>query len=889
MSRNRRSRALLVAVAVLVVSALTLAPVGAAWAEDEEPVTHTVSGVFTTNLGTPFVEDYSAVNVWDHDNAYVTGVLLDPDGSYSLELPEGTYNFRFTAYVGEGVSQWERPMVQTVRRDVYVEEDMTLNAFDDEPSLTVRMQDPEGAPVAGYVGLFCTLHVDDWPVSGDNEDPLEQVRFMQSYAEGPGDLVVHGFDVAQNPEWGDGCQLIAYPDDGSMQYHEVDLSEDEPNEFTVTVAPAVTVSGHISTPRGVTHSANVHVTDSRGRLVGQPKAWVVDGDYEMRLTPGTYTFNFDAETDREIPDGDRERAVWRERAVVVDEDMTYDGTLDAVPVTVNIVDVNGDPATGAASADCREKPVPGEDGYSNLESTTWGTGQVTVWAMPNEAGEPGAWEYCRLGYQRVPEEGVDYNFAGNQVTIRADGPNAFTAVAPLGPMIRGGFHTNTDPDGVEDNVEGGAPSGDGNGDSVPDFQQDNVTSLPVNGESRGAGGKYVTLGAPEGSKLADVSTTSVSDLATPPPAGVTLPNGLTSFTLTDIAPGSTQTVSVWIWPRDEEVVDAWAKYDSDTGTWSVLPADRFFDAINRVDITLTDGGIGDDDGLVNGRITDPGGLALVATGDSTPPTVTGRATTRPNGAGWYKSNVRVDWSATDPSGVKTHPPDTTVTVEGNNVTAKSPLVCDKATPANCGRGSLAGLKIDKTAPSLAVRGVSNGATHELGDVPTPSCVASDALSGLAAPCRGVKTGGNSSGVGSFTYAATVADRAGNARLVSARYRVVYRFDGFAQPVNDPGPPVSVFKARSTVSVALVLKRANGTTVAPVSKPVWVSPVRGARTSAAVNEAVSNVKGTSGSTFVLRDGVWRFDWSTTGVAAGYLYRLGVRLDDGTTRYVTVGVR
>ncbi len=250
----------------------------------------------------------------------------------------------------------------------------------------------------------------------------------------------------------------------------------------------------------------------------------------------------------------------------------------------------------------------------------------------------------------------------------------------------------------------------------------------------------------------------------------------------------------------------------------------------------------------------------------------------------------VDWSATDPSGVKTQPPDTTVSTEGGNVTATSPLVCDKVTPTpNCGRGTLAGLKIDKTAPHLSVAGISNGATYTLGNVPTPACTASDALSGLAAPCRGVKAGGNSAGVGSFTYATSVTDKAGNMRAATASYRVVYRFDGFAQPVNDPGPPVSIFKAGSTVPVAFTLKRSNGTTVSPVSKPVWVSPVRGVRTTAAVNEAVSNVKGTSGSTFVLRSGVWHFDWSTKGLASGYLYRIGVRLDDGTTHYVTVGVR
>ncbi len=127
------------------------------------------------------------------------------------------------------------------------------------------------------------------------------------------------------------------------------------------------------------------------------------------------------------------------------------------------------------------------------------------------------------------------------------------------------------------------------------------------------------------------------------------------------------------------------------------------------------------------------------------------------------------------------------------------------------------------------------------------------------------------------------------RLLTTRYRVVYRFDGFAQPINDPGPPTSVFKAGSTLHVPFTLKRSNGQPATPSSKPVWISPSRGARTTSPVNEQVSNAKGTAGASFVLVNGVWTFDWSTKGVAAGYLYRIGVRLDDGTTHYATVGVR
>jgi hypothetical protein len=202
---------------------------------------------------------------------------------------------------------------------------------------------------------------------------------------------------------------------------------------------------------------------------------------------------------------------------------------------------------------------------------------------------------------------------------------------------------------------------------------------------------------------------------------------------------------------------------------------------------------------------------------------------------------------------------------------------------------VSGLKIDKTDPTLAVTGVRNGATYTLGAAPTPGCAASDGLSGLARPCQGVKVGGNRNGVGELTYAAMAVDRAGNRQVVSVTYRVVYRVDGFLAPLNNPPGPVSVFRKPGTVPVAFQLERADGTAIAPVSRPTWVSPVRGARTSLPVNESVGSGGGSSGSSFVWRTNRWQYDWSTRNAGAGYLYRIGVRLDDGTTRYLTVGLR
>ena len=54
----------------------------------------------------------------------------------------------------------------------------------------------------------------------------------------------------------------------------------------------------------------------------------------------------------------------------------------------------------------------------------------------------------------------------------------------------------------------------------------------MNGGSLGSGANYVTVAAPDGTKLSNVFTVDPSDtskIETPPPPNVTLPEGLTNL------------------------------------------------------------------------------------------------------------------------------------------------------------------------------------------------------------------------------------------------------------------------------------------------------------------------------------------------------------------------
>lgn len=124
----------------------------------------------------------------------------------------------------------------------------------------------------------------------------------------------------------------------------------------------------------------------------------------------------------------------------------------------------------------------------------------------------------------------------------------------------------------------------------------------------------------------------------------------------------------------------------------------------------------------------------------------------------------------------TNPPNTVLTADDRNQTAQSAQVCDRA--GNCATGSVTGLNIDRTPPTVAVNGVApERATYTIGAVPTPICTANDSLSGLTAACSGKATGAKSNGVGSITYTATAKDKAGNVTTATVHYRVVYRTTG----------------------------------------------------------------------------------------------------------------
>lgn len=310
------------------------------------------------------------------------------------------------------------------------------------------------------------------------------------------------------------------------------------------------------------------------------------------------------------------------------------------------------------------------------------------------------------------------------------------------------------------------------------------------------------------------------------------------------------------------------------------------------DTVLTSEGAGQS---TTGTCADLAGNSVSATAsdiniDKTAPAITFTGRTPANAHGWSNTDVTINWGCADSlSGVSAMTVSQTLSGEGADQSATG-TCADLA--GNTASDMQSGVSIDKTDPTLTPSVTPNPVLLN-GDALVTSG-AEDELSGLAAEsCEGAGT----SMAGAAAVICTATDRAGNTASQSIAYLVIYRFEGFLQPINDtthqtcPGCPASIFKGGSTVPVKFQLKDASGAVVQAVGTPQWVTPQRGGPTNAPIDESVYSHPATSGTAYRWDSQAQQyiFNWATKGYAVGYYWRIGVLLDDGQTYYVYIGLR
>jgi len=261
--------------------------------------------------------------------------------------------------------------------------------------------------------------------------------------------------------------------------------------------------------------------------------------------------------------------------------------------------------------------------------------------VPDLAGEATVTDNCdgNPTLTQSPPAGSKLDLSGTQVSITATDASGNTATCTVTIAVNdNGCNDpppepdtppdtppdNQDQDGVDAAIEDAAPNnGDGNSDGMQDSAQDYVTSLP------NADGNYITIAAPAGTMLANVTA---GDNPSPgnAPTGVEFPAGFLSFQVLNLPASGVVDVQITVHDLQDVTLDAYWKHGPEPDNQSPHWYDFAFNGTtgatfnaNVITLRFVDGMRGDGDLAANGVITDPGAPAR-SPGDAAPqPTPSG--------------------------------------------------------------------------------------------------------------------------------------------------------------------------------------------------------------------------------------------------------------------------
>ena len=302
-------------------------------------------------------------------------------------------------------------------------------------------------------------------------------------------------------------------------------------------------------------------------------------------------------------------------------------------------------------------------------------------------------------------------------------------------------------------------------------------------------------------------------------------------------------------------------------------------------------------------VTDVAGNSAVFTSvavkiDKTPPTLTfAAASPGPNVAGWNNTDVSFAYTASDSlSGVATTFPASPLVVSAQG-TAVTGTVTVTDVAGNNAMFTSSPVKIDKTAPVIAITAPTANQVFVLNSTITPGVTCAEGLGGVdVANCTVAPSAApyTATTVGPGTLTASAIDDAGNtAGPVQVAYLVAYNFTGFQGPLQAAGTPSAPsnsgsFGQGSQISFQWTLQDFNhafidnGAALTNISA-IPSSACDGVPTGSAIPLYAPPV-GTSAFSVNAATGVFTFTWDTTGVATS-CYDVVVSLDD-TTQHATI---
>ncbi|PVG84536.1 hypothetical protein DDE18_02730 [Nocardioides gansuensis] len=265
--------------------------------------------------------------------------------------------------------------------------------------------------------------------------------------------------------------------------------------------------------------------------------------------------------------------------------------------------------------------------------------------------------------------------------------------------------------------------------------------------------------------------------------------------------------------------------------------------------------------------------------DATRPVIT-RAVSGAQGAdGWYTGDVLVDWTVSDAtSGLSSTSGCDDVTRDQDTVGVT--YTCTAKDAAGLESSDTVTVKRDATGPEVTlIGGPVSGAAYDFGDpIPTPTCTASDATSGVS-PAGCTVTGGGAE-VGSHAFTGSASDNAGNAGSASAGYTVrAWTLDGFYKPVTMGTSVVNTVKAGSTVPLKFNVYK-GGTPLTTSAIGAVFSARKVTCNGAAIPDAVEEFS-TTGQTSLRYDataGQWIQNWATPSSGKNSCYRVTMTTAD-----------
>jgi hypothetical protein len=179
---------------------------------------------------------------------------------------------------------------------------------------------------------------------------------------------------------------------------------------------------------------------------------------------------------------------------------------------------------------------------------------------------------------------------------------------------------------------------------------------------------------------------------------------------------------------------------------------------------------------------------------------------------------------------------------------------------------------DTTAPTITVAGVRDLGVYRLNGVGTPTYTVTDSGSGVAASTASLTAPSSASGAGVYTFTITATDKAGNSRMVTVTYFVLYNFSGFERPLTEGGSYI----LGKNIPVKFRLTDAKRNLITNAVAKLTVDGL------AALSGGAD-----AGNTFTWDGTQYIFTLKTSGLAAGD-HLIQVMLDDGTVEELLINL-